>query len=63
MSTQLRKRGRPAKQVLKARQNITITPTVLKKAKRMAFVDGLSLSSWIEQLVREKLETSNASNA
>jgi predicted HicB family RNase H-like nuclease len=60
MSTEARKRGRPAKQVLKARQNITISPAVLKKAKRMSFADGLSLSSWIERVVREKIEEANA---
>lgn len=56
MSTAARKPGRPRQAVLKTRQNITIHPAVLKKAKRMAFVEGLSLSTWIEQMLRERID-------
>ena len=29
---------------------------VLKKAKKIAFCEGLALSTWIEQMIREKLK-------
>jgi len=50
------KRGAPKKKVTKVRQNISINPAVLKAAQKLACADGLSLSTWLEQLVRGKLE-------
>lgn len=44
--------------IKKVRQNITIDPGTLKKAKRMAFADGLALSTWIDQLIRERIANS-----
>jgi len=54
------KRGRPRAKITKTRQNISIDPPVLKAAQKMAFQDGLSLSGWIRQLIRERIETANA---
>jgi len=51
-----RKRGAPKKVVTKVRQNISITPTVLKKAQRLALADNRSLSAWLEILVKSKIE-------
>jgi hypothetical protein len=52
-----KKRGRPpTTRAMKARPSITIDPDVLKKARQMAFDDGLALSTWLEQLVRGKLD-------
>ena len=53
-----RGRGAPKKNITKARQNIYVTSAVLERAKGMAFAEGLSLSTWLEQLVRGKLEGS-----
>lgn len=50
-----RKRGRPPVKTTKVRQNISIDPVTLKKARRMAFESGLALSTWIDQLIRERL--------
>jgi len=50
------RRGAPRKKITKVRQNISITPAILKAAQKLAFNEGLSLSSWLEQLVRGKIE-------
>jgi hypothetical protein len=49
------KRGAPKKRVTKIRQNITINRAVLKAGQKLAFESGISFSSWLEQLAREKL--------
>jgi predicted HicB family RNase H-like nuclease len=54
-ATPKKQRGRPTKQVTKVRQNIVLNPGVRTKAMKAAFNDGLSLSTWIEQLIRERL--------
>ena len=48
--------GAPKKKVTKVRTNISIDPAVLKRGQRMAFEDGRSFSTWLEQMVRAKLE-------
>jgi predicted HicB family RNase H-like nuclease len=53
--TSPQKKGRPAKKIVKRAQNICLTPAITAKAKKTAFQAGLSLSTWIEQLIREKL--------
>ena len=50
------KRGAPKKKITKIRTNISINPAVLKSAQKLAFAGGVSLSTWLEQLVRGKLE-------
>ncbi len=50
------RRGRPRLKTLKTRQNITIDPTVLKHAQKMAFSEGLGLSTLIEQMLRERIQ-------
>lgn len=62
MSTQAR-RGRPKSQKPKVRQNITMDPAILKKARRLAFANGLALSTWIDQLIREKAATIEGGDA
>jgi len=51
-----KKRGRPTKKVTRIRQNISVSPDIIKKAKKLAFAEGLSLSTWIEQMVRGRIE-------
>jgi predicted HicB family RNase H-like nuclease len=53
-TTPTARRGRPKKKILKVRQNITIDPVVLKAAQKTAFNAGLALSTWLEQLIRER---------
>ena len=50
------KRGRPATETPKARPSITMDAEIVKSARRMALADGLAFSTWLEQLVRSKLE-------
>ena len=50
-----KRRGAPKKRVLKIRQNMTLAPEIVKAARKLAFNEGLSLSTWIEQLVRAKV--------
>jgi len=54
------KRGRPRVKITKARPSITMDATVLKTARKLACADGLALSTWLEQLVRGRIETANA---
>lgn len=42
----------------KVRQNISIDPVINRKAKRLALIDGLSFSTWIEQMLRERIAKS-----
>lgn len=51
------KRGRPRVKITKARQTITMEPAVLNAARKMAANDGLALSTWLNQLVRERAVT------
>ena len=51
-------KGAPKKTKIRKRQNISMTDEIIKKAKKMAFADGLSLSRWIEQMIRAKIEES-----
>ena len=49
-------RGAPKKKVTKIRTNISIDPAILKRGQKMAFDDGRSFSTWLEKMVRAKLE-------
>jgi len=53
-------RGAPKKKVTKVPVNLSMTPEIAKRAKKAAFSQGLSLSGWIEQMVRAKMETEAA---
>jgi predicted HicB family RNase H-like nuclease len=54
--TPAKKRGRPTVKITRIRQNISVSPDVIKKAKKLAWDEGLSLSTWIEQMVRTRIE-------
>ena len=55
--TPSQKRGRPRVKNLKARPSITMDAAIVKTARKLAMSEGLALSTWLEQLVRSKLET------
>lgn len=50
------RRGRPsvAKPKRKVRQNISLSPETLRMGQKMSFDDGLALSTWIDQMIRNK---------
>lgn len=51
----LKKPGRPATGITKARPSLTIDAKLLKRAKKAAFAEGVALSAWIERCVRTEL--------
>lgn len=50
-------RGRPRVKQIKVRQNISIDPATLKKARKMAFNEGFALSTWLARMVEENAKT------
>jgi predicted HicB family RNase H-like nuclease len=51
-----KRRGRPSMRTKRIRQNISVSPDIIKKAKKIAFDERLSLSTWIEQMICRKIE-------
>jgi hypothetical protein len=56
-TTPSQKGGRPKR---KSPRNITLDRKLAEKFKKIAFDEGISFSSYIERLMREKLETLTA---
>jgi len=56
-TTPKQKRGRPRVKIIKARPSITMDAGILKTARKLACAEGLALSTWLEQLVRGRIET------
>ena len=55
-TTTTKKRGAPKKKARKTALNLTLNPEIIKRAKQLAFEKGLSLSVWIEQMIRKNTE-------
>lgn len=57
------KTGRPKAKNIKARQNISFDPIILKKGKKHAANIGLSLSAWIGQMIRAEIKKAKGGEA
>ena len=50
------KRGRPALKITKTRASLSLHPTLIKAARKMAYTSGMSLSVFVEAAIRSQLQ-------